>query len=53
MFKILTLGILFYLLYSLVLKPKMIEPGEKKAQIRNDSKRGTDDGEYVDYEEVE
>lgn len=53
MFKIITLGVLFYLLYSLVLKPKQIQQKKQNAQIKNDKDASFDKGEYTDYEEVD
>ena len=53
MFKILTLGILFYLLYNLVLKPKQIQQRKENTQINKDRNTSFDEGEYTDYEEVD
>ena len=57
MFKILTLGILFYLLYKLVWRPSLLDGAQQKDQekitIKKEPKSERDEGEYIDYEEVE
>lgn len=44
MFKILTIGVLLYLLYRVVAPPP---------RIQSPSSQKEDDGEYIDYEEVD
>jgi len=55
MFKILTIGVLLYLLYRLVIGPSVLGAGEDPIQIKKskkDKKKGEED-DYIDYEEVE
>jgi hypothetical protein len=51
MFKILMIGGLLYLLYKMVFKSPQIPGGKEDMKIDND--KDIDDGEYVDYEEVD
>lgn len=57
MFKLLILGTLFYFLYRLVLRPTLIEPGERKINIDKRAKKDNgnqySEDDYIDYEEVE
>ena len=54
MFKILTIGVLIYLFYRIVFIQKAIKPPEADHRLKNDHRGSSkDDGEYVDYEEVE
>ncbi len=48
MLKLLTIGILFYLLYRVVISPNRLKQG-----AQNSADNTSDDGEYVDYEEIE
>ena len=51
MFKILMIGGLLYVLYNLVFKKPQIPGGEEDMKINKEE--DSDDGEYVDYEEVD
>ena len=55
MFKILITGILIYLLYRLVFQPKALNEPEGRIKInkKNEEPQNSDDGEYIDYEEIE
>jgi len=55
MFKILTIGVLIYLLYRVVLSPKAINSPEDGIKInkKNEDPQNSNDGEYVDYEEID
>lgn len=55
MFKILTIGVLFYLLYRVVFYPKAINPpeGDIKINKKNEDPQKSSDGEFTDYEEIE
>ncbi len=54
MFKILTIGVLIYLFYRIVFVQKAINPPETDQRLKNDSRENSaDEGEYVDYEEVD
>ena len=55
MFKILTIGVLIYLLYRVIFYPKAINPpeGDIKINKKNEDPQKSDDGEFVDYEEIE
>ena len=52
MFKILTLGILLYVLYRLFFGPPLLDTPEIKKGSKQRLNTDEDD-EYVDYEEVE
>jgi hypothetical protein len=52
MFKILTLGILLYALYRLFFGPPLLDTPEIKKGSKQ-SLNPDEDGEYVDYEEVD
>ena len=53
-FKLLTLGILFYILYRLVMPPGLNSP-QRRSHLRgkNKQQKEEEDGEYIDYEEVD
>ncbi len=51
MFKILIVGGLIYILYNMILKRPLIPGGKMDKKI--DDQPDVDDGEYVDYEEVD
>ena len=55
MFKILTIGVLIYLLYRVVFAQKAINAPDDGIKInkKNEDPQNTDDGEFVDYEEIE
>lgn len=54
MFKILTIGVLIYLFYRIVFIQKAIKPPEADPRLKNDPRGNSgDEGEYVDYEEVD
>ena len=52
MFKILTIGVLIYVLYTMVFKKNLI-PGATEDKKLNNNQQDNDEGEYVDYEEVD
>jgi len=49
--KLLIFGVLLYFAYRVFLKPSMLGVGDQQAEIN--SSQSQDDGDYVDYEEVE
>lgn len=51
MFKFLIIGVLLYVLYNMVFKRPQIGGGKDEMKI--DNQNDSDDGEYVDYEEVD
>lgn len=51
MFKILMIGGLLYLLYTMVFNKPLI-PGSKE-DLKIDDDKEADDGDYIDYEEVD
>jgi len=55
MFKILTIGVLFYLLYRLVFVQKAIQSPEDGIKInkKNQDPQNSDDEDFADYEEIE
>ncbi len=55
MFKFLTIGVLIYLLYRLVFAQKAINAPENDIKLnkKNEDPQNTDDGEFVDYEEID
>ncbi|MFT5167314.1 MAG: hypothetical protein ACI8P3_002551 [Saprospiraceae bacterium] len=57
MFKILMIGGLLYLLYTMVFNKPLIPGGKEDMKIDKDKDKDkdkeSDDGEYVDYEEVD
>ncbi len=55
MFKILTIGALIYLFYRIVFAPKAINAPEDGSKLnkKNNNPQNTDDGEFVDYEEID
>ena len=48
--KLITFGILLYFFYRFFLKPSLLGPGEEPNQITYQEE---DDGEFVEYEEVD
>ena len=48
--KYLIMGVVIYFIYRFFLAPKKIAPGDTYDQIEDNNE---DDGDYVDYEEVE
>ena len=55
MFKILTIGALIYLLYRVVFPQKAINAPEDGFKInkKNEDPQNSDEGDYVDYEEID
>jgi hypothetical protein len=55
MFKLLTIGALIYLLYRLVFPQKAINAPDENVKInkKNEDPQNFDDGEFVDYEEID
>ncbi len=55
MFKILTIGVLIYLLYRVVISPKAINLPEDGIKInkKNEDPKNSDDGDFIDYEEID
>lgn len=55
MFKILTIGALIYLFYRIVFIQKSIKAPEDGSKLnkKNNNPQKPDDGEFVDYEEVD
>ena len=50
MFKILTIGVLLFFLYRLILQPRIENQPKQPSNLNN--KAGNDE-DYIDYEEVE
>ena len=55
MFKILTIGVLIYLLYRVVFVQKAIKAPEDDIKInkKNEDPQNYDDGDFTDYEEID
>ena len=51
MFKLLTIGVLIYLIYRFTVKPSMIDASAENSRIK--TKDEADDGDFVEYEEVD
>ncbi len=51
MIKILIIGGLLYILYNMVVKKSLLSGKDEDMKI--DDRQSADDGEYVDYEEVD
>ena len=55
MFKIITIGVLIYLLYRVVFVQKAIKGPEDDIKLnkKNNKHQNSDEGDFVDYEEIE
>ena len=55
MFKILTIGVLFYFLYRLVFVQKAIKAPQEGIKInkKNEDPQNSDDEDFIDYEEID
>lgn len=53
--KYLILAALFYFSYRLYIKPFLIDgdPADRKRKLREQEKQRNNDGEFIDYEEVD
>lgn len=50
MFKLLTIGVLVYLIYRFTVKPTLIDTPAGNTTFK---KKPDEDGDFVDYEEIE